>query len=89
MKTSIQDKIKLVEGQIRICNIISVTAIVVTLLLVGAEYVTARFFADAQWAHNMIKMCIYTLYIMPFVIVVPMFFKVNLRNKLYQLKKKG
>ena len=87
MKKTVKERITSLENQIRLCNSISIVAVVVTAVLFGAEYVVAEFFKDAAWAQSVIKGCIYVLYVMPFVIVVPLFVRVNLKGKLYQEKK--
>lgn len=84
---SLQDKIEKKERQIKLCNIISVVSVILTIVLIAVEYVTASYFQNTGWYSPVIKTCVYLLYVMPFLIVVPIFFKVNIRTKLYGLKK--
>lgn len=87
MKRSVEQKIKALEQQIHLCSIISIVALVITVLLLAVEFVAAQFGGNADWVRNVIKACIYILYVMPFVVVIPLFFRVNLKGKLYQMKK--
>lgn len=87
MKPSIQEKIKTTETLIRICNIVSIVAIIFTLLLFLAEFCIAKFVETADWKVTVLRTCNYILFVMPFAVVVPLFFRVNLKGKLYQLSK--
>lgn len=89
MKKSIEERILSLEKQVRLCSVISIIAVIVTVILFGAEYVVAEFWKDAAWAKNVVKVCVYALFVMPFVIVIPLFVRVNLKGKLYQAKKKA
>lgn len=82
-----EDKIISIKKRIRLCSILSICAVAVTLLLVAGEYVAAEFYKDAAWAEGVIKGCVCALYVMPYAIVVPLFVRVNLKGKLYQAKK--
>lgn len=85
---SLEDKIKKIEKQMKLCNIISVISVIITIVLIVIEYVAASWFQNTDWYSPVIKTCVYVLYVMPFAILVPVFFKVNLKGKLYGLKKK-
>ena len=87
MKKTVEEKIAALERQIRLCSVISIVAVIVTALIFGAEFAVAGLCEDASWAKNAIKACIYALYVMPFLIVIPLFVRVNLKGKLYQAKK--
>lgn len=88
MKKSIEEKIASLEKQIRLCSIVSIVAVIVTAVLFVVEFAVAEFCKDASWAQGVIKGCIYIMYVMPFVIMIPLFVRVNLKGKLYQAKKK-
>lgn len=87
MKKTIEDKIADLEKQVRLCSVISIVAVIVTAIIFGAEFAVAEFCKEADWAESVIKGCIYAVYVMPFVIVIPLFVRVNLKGKLYQAKK--
>lgn len=87
IKKSILEKIEVTKKQIRICNVISLAGVILTILLCGLEFISVQYFKGQGWVPSIIRLCIHALYVMPFVIVVPLFFRVNLRGKLYRLKK--
>lgn len=86
MKREIEDKIRVIKRWKKICGIISIAALIGIVLLVALEYVSARFFADAPWEQGVVRACIYILYVMPYIVVVPLFCRVNLSGKLYRLQ---
>lgn len=81
-----EDKIKITEKQLKLCGRISMAALIVTILLLAAEFVLAGQFKGASWAGNVVKFCTYACYIMPFVIAVPLFVRSNLKVRLHNLK---
>lgn len=87
MKNSIQEKIELLEKQIRLCSVSSIIAIILTALLFLGQFCTARFGQAAEWKGSVLKVLMYIQFVMPFVIILPLFIRVNLKGKLYQLKK--
>lgn len=87
IKKPIMEKINITKKQIKLCNIISLAGVVLAVVLYGLEVICIQYFKGQGWAQTVVRLCIYALYAMPFVIVVPLFFKVNLKGKLYQLEK--
>ena len=83
---SVEDKIKKVEREIKLCTVISRAAAILLVLLFLTEFITAKFFGGAGWAKPVIRFCVYLLYGMPFLVMIPLFFRVNLKGKLYRLK---
>lgn len=86
MNSSYEDKIIILKKQIKLCGRISIAALIVTVLLLLAEFIFAGQFKGASWAGTVVKMCTYTCYVMPFVIAIPLFVRSSLNVKLHNLK---
>lgn len=86
MKQSNEDKIEIIKGQMKACSKVSAIAAVITALLLLTEFLAAQFMKGSDYAGTVIKICTYLCYVMPFVIVVPMFVRTNLNVKLHNLR---
>ena len=75
-------RIEELKKKIKVCNIITVTALILIVVCVVAEYLVAQFMKDKAAAVTIVNNIAYFCYILPFVVMVPLFFRVNLKNKL-------
>lgn len=83
---------EVIEGlrkKIKLCNIISIIGIILIIVCMISEYAVSKLVADKEAAFTIINNIAYFCYVLPFVVMVPLFFKVNLKNKLTtEMKKK-
>lgn len=86
MNPSKKDKIVIMEGQMKTCSKISIAACIITALLLLAEFLAAQLLKGMDAAGVVIKICTYLCYVMPFVIVIPMFVRTNLKVKVHNLR---
>lgn len=86
MKQSNEDKIKVIEGQLKLCSRVSILACILTVLVLVAEFFAAGQFKGASWAGTVVKLCTYICYVMPFVIVIPLFVRSNLKVRLHNIR---
>lgn len=86
MNRSNEDKIKIIEGQMKLCSRISIAACAVTVLLILTEFLLAGHFKGASWAGTVVNVFTYIFYIMPFVIVIPLFVRTNLNVRRHNLQ---
>lgn len=85
----ILEKIKELQKRIKICNIITITALALIVICIIIEYIVAQFMRDKAAAVDIVNNIAYVCYVLPVVAMVPLFFRVNLKNKLImELKKK-
>lgn len=85
----IVEKIKELQKKIKICNIITITALVLIVICIIIEFMVAQFMDDKAAAVNIVNNIAYVCYVLPVVAMAPLFFRVNFKNKLItELKKK-
>lgn len=70
------------KRKIKICNLITLIFVILTIAVMASEYIIAQYFPDREWTLPVLRIFIYGFYGLPAGIVIPVFFKVNYKNKL-------
>ena len=83
------DNIEALKKKIKVCNIISIAALILIVVCIIAEYVIAQFAEDKGAVIDILNGIGYFCNVLPIVVMAPLFFRVNFKNKLSaELKKK-
>ena len=83
------DNIEALKKKIKVCNIISIAALILIVVCIIAEYVIAQFAEDKGAVVDILNGIGYFCNVLPIVVMAPVFFRVNFKNKLSaELKKK-
>lgn len=75
-------EIEKLKRKIKICNLISLLFIIVTIVVMALEYIIAQYFPNRGWTLPVLRILIYGFYVLPVGIILPVFFRVNYKNKL-------
>lgn len=70
------------KRKIKLCNVISIAFIILAIVLIVLEYLLAEFFSNQSWVRPALRIMIYSFYVIPFGITVPLFVRANLKIKL-------
>lgn len=83
------DRIEILKKRIKMCNIITVTALFLIVVCIVAEFLIAQFMKDKAAAVDIVNGIAYFCYVLPFAVMIPLFFRVNFKSKLImEMKKK-
>lgn len=70
------------KKKIKLCNIVSVASLILIAICMIAELIVGYAVSQEQLARKIINGIGYFCYLLPFAVLIPMFFKVNLKSKL-------
>ena len=73
--------------KIKICMRVSLAGVIVMVVSLLLELVLIRFFGTAAWAKKLVKIFGILAMVSPFVILVPLFFRVNYQSRLIMLQR--
>lgn len=89
IEESSDDRIASLKKKMKICSNISVVAIIFIVICIIAEALVSSVVADKDVARKVLSVLTFICNVLPFVVMLPLFFRVNLRTKLsIELKKK-
>lgn len=89
IEESTEERIVGIRKKIKICGYISVAAIFLILICLAAEAMVTSFVSDKNIAKNVIVVLSYICNVLPVVVMIPLFVRVNLKTKLsVEIKKK-
>lgn len=82
------DKMETLRKKIKWCNVVSITAFVLIAVCFLVEFLLGQFMADRAGMVRIVNNIGYFCYVLPFVALIPQFFRVNFTSKLMLEQKK-